>query len=123
MPSSTVAKPVKLAQKYPTWGAWVDSGDWAKTSPTGTLTLPANASEIMILALDPDVSVTQLARVTSRDQVLAARISEVPRCLGRDDAIHELATAIAHRRLALELGETTLQLRHPHVARGLGDPR
>jgi len=73
VPSSTVAKP-KLAQKYPTWGAWVDSGDWAKTSPTGTLTLPANASEIMILALDPDVSVTQLARVTSRDQVLAARM-------------------------------------------------
>ena len=73
MPSSTVAKP-KLAQKYPTWGAWVDSGDWAKTSPTGTLTLPANASEIMILALDPAVSVTQLARVTSRDQVLAARM-------------------------------------------------
>jgi HD-like signal output (HDOD) protein len=68
-----VAKP-KLAQKYPTWGAWVDSGDWAKTSPTGTLTLPANASEIMILALDPDVSVTQLARVTARDQVLAARM-------------------------------------------------
>jgi hypothetical protein len=66
-----VAKPVKLAQKYPTWGAWVDSGDWATSSPTGTLTLPANASEIMILALDPDVSVTQLARVTSRDQVLA----------------------------------------------------
>ena len=28
----------------------------------------------MILALDPDVSVTQLARVTSRDQVLAARM-------------------------------------------------
>ena len=73
MPSSTVAKP-KLAQKYPTWGAWVESGDWTKTSPTGTLTLPANASEIMILALDPDVSVTQLARVTSRDQVLAARM-------------------------------------------------
>jgi len=73
VPSSTAAKPT-LAQKYPTWGAWVDSGDWAKTSPTGTLTLPANASEIMILALDPDVSVTQLARVTSRDQVLAARM-------------------------------------------------
>jgi HD-like signal output (HDOD) protein len=73
VPSSTVAKP-KLAQKYPTWDSWVDSGDWAKTSPSGTLTLPANASEIMILALDPDVSVTQLARVTSRDQVLAARM-------------------------------------------------
>jgi HD-like signal output (HDOD) protein len=74
VPSSTVAKPAKLAQKYPPWGAGVDAGDWAKTSPTGTLTLPANASEIMILALDPDVSVTQLARVTSRDQVLAARM-------------------------------------------------
>jgi len=73
VPSSTVAKP-KLAEKYPTWDGWVDSGEWAKTSPTGTLTLPANASEIMILALDPDVSVTQLARVTSRDQVLAARM-------------------------------------------------
>ena len=48
--------------------------DSVKASPTGTLTLPANASEIMILALDPDVSVTQLARVTSRDQVLAARM-------------------------------------------------
>jgi HD-like signal output (HDOD) protein len=73
VPSSTLAKP-KLAQQHPTWSGWVDSCDWVKTSPTGTLTLPANASEIMILALDPDVSVTQLARVTSRDQVLAARM-------------------------------------------------
>ena len=73
MPSSTVARP-KLAQRYPTWSGWIESGDWAQASPTGTLTLPANASEIMILALDPDVSVTQLARVTSRDQVLAARM-------------------------------------------------
>jgi len=71
--SSAVASP-KLALKYPSWSHWVESGDWAQTSATGTLTLPANAAEIMILALDPDVSVTQLSRVTSRDQVLAARM-------------------------------------------------
>ena len=89
MPSSTVAKP-KLAQKYPTWTGWVDSGEWAKTSPTGTLTLPANASEIMILALDPDVSVTQLARVTSRDQVLAARMLRLANSHPRIDARTQL---------------------------------
>jgi HD-like signal output (HDOD) protein len=66
-----VARP-KLALKYPTWSSWIESGDWSQT--TAALTLPANAAEIMILALDPDVSVTQLSRVTSRDQVLATRM-------------------------------------------------
>ena len=60
------------AAGYDTWTDWVDSGDWHETMTT--LALPANASDIMVLALDPDVSVTQLVHVVSRDQVLAARI-------------------------------------------------
>ncbi len=52
----------------------MDSGDWHKTTSTSSLALPANASDIMVLALDPDVSVGQLVHVTSRDQVLAARM-------------------------------------------------
>jgi HD-like signal output (HDOD) protein len=63
-----------VTRKYATWTAWVDSGDWREVSSTASLALPANASEVMVLALDPDVSVAQLVRLTSRDQVLAARM-------------------------------------------------
>ncbi len=52
----------------------MESEDWRQTTKTGRLALPANASDIMVLALDPDVSVAQLVHVTSRDQVLAARM-------------------------------------------------
>ena len=70
-PRPTVAA---LSRQYATWTAWVESGDWRQTTKTGRLALPANASDIMVLALDPDVSVAQLVHVTSRDQVLAARM-------------------------------------------------
>ena len=63
-----------ISRQYATWTAWVESGDWRQTTKTGRLALPANASDIMVLALDPDVSVAQLVHVTSRDQVLAARM-------------------------------------------------
>jgi HD-like signal output (HDOD) protein len=70
-PRPTVAA---ISRQYATWTAWVESGDWRETTKTGRLALPANASDIMVLALDPDVSVAQLVHVTSRDQVLAARM-------------------------------------------------
>jgi HD-like signal output (HDOD) protein len=74
--SSIPARPTvaAISRQYATWTAWVDSGDWRQTTKTGRLALPANASDIMVLALDPDVSVAQLVHVTSRDQVLAARM-------------------------------------------------
>jgi len=63
-----------LTKNYASWTDWVDSGDWRQATSTSSLALPANASDIMVLALDPDVSVGQLVHVTSRDQVLAARM-------------------------------------------------
>jgi putative nucleotidyltransferase with HDIG domain len=63
-----------LASKHATWAEWVKSGDWRDVASTATLALPANANEVMVLALDPDVSIAQLVRLTSRDQVLAARM-------------------------------------------------
>jgi len=128
VPSSTVAKP-KLAQKYPTWDAWVDSGDWAKSSPTGTLTLPANASEIMILALDPDVSVTQLARVTSRDQVLAARMlrlansaycAPLQEITTISEAVVRLGTASVRNVVLATCMASRLQSGNTYGARGRG---
>jgi hypothetical protein len=56
------------------------------------------------------------------EELLAAGVSEVPRCLRRHDAIHQPAAALAHRRLALELREPPLQLRHPDIARGFRHP-
>jgi HD-like signal output (HDOD) protein len=61
-------------RKFATWTEWVESDEWPHATSASTLALPANASDIMVLALDPDVSVAQLVRVTSRDQVLAARM-------------------------------------------------
>ena len=61
-------------KKFATWTEWVESDDWPQATSASTLALPANASEIMVLALDPDVSVAQLVHVISRDQLLAARV-------------------------------------------------
>ena len=61
-------------KKFATWTEWVESDEWPQATSASSLALPANASDIMVLALDPDVSVAQLVHVTSRDQVLAARM-------------------------------------------------
>jgi HD-like signal output (HDOD) protein len=76
-PPFTASRRAALAasvKKYATWTQWVESDEWPNTISASTLTLPSNASDIMVLALDPDVSVAQLVHVTSRDQVLAARM-------------------------------------------------
>jgi putative nucleotidyltransferase with HDIG domain len=59
--------------KYDTWTQWIESGHWS-TQKTVVPMLPAAVGRIMSLALDPDVSVAQLTRVISRDQVLATRV-------------------------------------------------
>ena len=73
-PVSDRAAMAESIKRFATCTAWVESNDWPQSTSASTLTLPANASDIMILALDPDVSVAQLVHVTSRDQVLAARM-------------------------------------------------
>jgi HD-like signal output (HDOD) protein len=73
-PGSDRAALAESIKRFATCAAWVESDDWPQSTAASTLTLPANASDIMILALDPDVSVAQLVHVTSRDQVLAARM-------------------------------------------------
>lgn len=74
LPVSDRAAMAESIKRFATCAAWVESDDWLQSTSASTLTLPANASDIMILALDPDVSVAQLVHVTSRDQVLAARM-------------------------------------------------
>jgi HD-like signal output (HDOD) protein len=71
---ATEAAKAAFATKYRNWTAWVESGDWQQATSSASLALPANASDIMVLALDPDVSIAQLVQLTSRDQVLAARM-------------------------------------------------
>ena len=59
---------------YATWADWVDSGEWADGSDSAMPMLPSMAADVMSLALDPDVSITRLARVITKDQVLATRV-------------------------------------------------
>jgi len=56
------------------WAEWVDSGQWNSSSDTAMPMLPALAGDVMTLALDPDVSVLRIARVISKEQVLATRV-------------------------------------------------
>ena len=59
---------------YATWAEWVESGEWADAGDSAMPMLPALAADVMSLALDPDVSITRLARVITKDQVLATRV-------------------------------------------------
>lgn len=64
---------MSTVQTAPTWTQWIESGDW-KAARTAVPMLPPTIGHVMSLALDPDVSVSQLTRVVSRDQVLATRV-------------------------------------------------
>ncbi|HEU4691093.1 MAG TPA: HDOD domain-containing protein [Vicinamibacterales bacterium] len=59
---------------HATWAEWVESGEWADAGDSAMPMLPALAADVMSLALDPDVSITRLARVITKDQVLATRV-------------------------------------------------
>ena len=49
-----------------TWQEWVDSGEWTQMDDSAVPMLPALATEVMRLAMDPDVSVVRLARVIAQ---------------------------------------------------------
>jgi putative nucleotidyltransferase with HDIG domain len=59
---------------YESWSQWVESGDWADTSESAMPMLPALATDVMALAIDPEVSIARIARVVAKDQVLATRV-------------------------------------------------
>lgn len=63
-----------MLKTHVSWSDWVESGEWAGSSDTAMPMLPALANDVMTLALDPDVSVIRIARVISKDQVLATRV-------------------------------------------------
>ena len=48
--------------------------EWLKTDETAVPMLPAIALKVIELVSDPDVTVTSLAPVVSKDQVLASRV-------------------------------------------------
>lgn len=58
---------------YSSWSAWIESGDWT-SNDTAMPMLPAMAGNVMTLALDPDVSISRISAVVSKDQVLATRV-------------------------------------------------
>jgi HD-like signal output (HDOD) protein len=57
-----------------TWSDWLESGAWVAIDDTSIPMLPSLASEVMTLTMDPDVSAIQLARVISKEQVLAVQV-------------------------------------------------
>lgn len=60
-----------------TWVDWVRSGQWLECADTAIPMLPAMASHVVDLALDPDVSATRITNVVSKDPVLATRVIQL----------------------------------------------
>ena len=59
------------------WSAWICSGEWSRSIDTSTPLLPALAHEAIAVAADPDVTITQLARVVSKDPAVATRVMQL----------------------------------------------
>jgi HD-like signal output (HDOD) protein len=56
---------------------WVRSGQWLESADTAIPMLPAMASHVVDLALDPEVSATRITNVVSKDPVLATRVIQL----------------------------------------------
>ena len=59
------------------WIDWMRSGDWEQSADTVIPMLPAMASHVVDLALDPEVSATRITAVVSKDPVLATRVIQL----------------------------------------------
>jgi putative nucleotidyltransferase with HDIG domain len=56
------------------WSVWIRSGEWRGSTDSSIPMLPALAHEAIVIAGDPNVTITQLARVVSKDPALATRV-------------------------------------------------
>ena len=59
------------------WADWIRSGSWRQSADTAVPMLPANAQEIFLLAMDPDVSAARIIALVSKDPVLAVRVIQL----------------------------------------------
>ena len=59
------------------WVDWMRCGDWEQSADTVVPMLPASATAVVDLALDPDVSATRITAVVSKDPVLATRVIQL----------------------------------------------
>jgi HD-like signal output (HDOD) protein len=59
------------------WLDWMRSGDWEQSADTVVPMLPAMATAVVDLALDPEVSATRITAVVSKDPVLATRVIQL----------------------------------------------
>jgi putative nucleotidyltransferase with HDIG domain len=53
---------------------WIRSGEWLESQDITLPMLPARATEVMRLAMDPEVSASRIAAVVAKDQVLATLV-------------------------------------------------
>jgi putative nucleotidyltransferase with HDIG domain len=56
------------------WSDWIRRGEWRQASNSSIPMLPALAHEAITIAVDPDVTITQLAHIVSKDPALATRV-------------------------------------------------
>jgi putative nucleotidyltransferase with HDIG domain len=59
---------------HTTWSSWVESDDWTGSAEAAMQMMPGLATEVISLAIDPEVSIARIARVIAKDQVLATRV-------------------------------------------------
>lgn len=56
------------------WPMWIRSGAWRGSFDSSIPMLPVLAHEAIVVAVDPDVTITTLAHVVSKDPALAMRV-------------------------------------------------
>ena len=56
------------------WQEWIERGEWRESSRDAMPMLPALVPEVMALVTDQDISILRIARIISKEQVLATRV-------------------------------------------------
>jgi putative nucleotidyltransferase with HDIG domain len=104
------------------WTTWIRSGEWARPDQAIIPMLPANVRELVQLALDPEITVRQLASTVGKDPVLAAQVIRMANTAGSapgcditniDDAVMRLGT-LAVRNVVVA-GCLSAQLADPKI--------
>jgi putative nucleotidyltransferase with HDIG domain len=73
------------------WVNWIESGDWRGSHDIAMPMLPSLVPHVMPLVIDRDASVLRLARVISKEQVLATRVLRLANS-AYSAPVHEVTT-------------------------------
>jgi putative nucleotidyltransferase with HDIG domain len=80
-----------MSMSTTTWQDWIESGEWRGSHDIAMPMLPSLVPHVMPLVVDKEASVLKLARVISKEQVLATRVLRLANSAYSSPA-HEITT-------------------------------